>query len=237
MTENETAATAAAFTAPYVSWGSFINLLDRMEQESIPARIDRHYLSNMAGSTQAHLVKALREFDLVDDGKHPTDDLKELVPKEGRPEKIAELIRDHYQAALSLGDNASQSMLEDVFTEQYNVQGSTRRKSIAFFLAAAKFADVPVSRFFKTPKRSPTNGPKTGRARKRQETGDQTPPPPPPPVTDAKQQYINLLLKKAEENMDTDLLDRLERVIGIGGNTTSAPTDRGAGLDRGGDPD
>jgi hypothetical protein len=29
------------FTAPYVSWGSFKNLLDRMEGEGLPMRIDR----------------------------------------------------------------------------------------------------------------------------------------------------------------------------------------------------
>jgi hypothetical protein len=210
------------FTAPYVSWGSFFNLLDRMDQEGgVPMRVDRSYLSNMAGSTQSHLLKALRELELINDSQEPTDALKALVANtESRPERIAALVQQHYSSALALGGNATQSMLEELFAEEYNVKGSTRGKSIAFFLAAAKYGEVTLSRHFKTPKRSASNG---GGAKRRKGKGTsppQTPPPPTPPATSmasAKASYVELLLKKAEgeDQMDPDLLDRIERVIGF----------------------
>lgn len=233
MSEDEN--TITGFTAPYVSWGSFNNLLDRMAAEGMPMRIDRSYLSNMAGSTQSHLLKALKELGLIDDGNEPTEKLKALVANaESRPERVAELVREHYADALALGANATQSMLEELFAENYNVKGSTRGKSIAFFLAAAKYGDVPVSQHFKTPKRTSSNG---SGPKRRKPKG--TPPPADPPnppaaasLDKAKSAYVDLLLKKAdsEEQMDSDLLDRIERVIGFG-DQSSSPTGPGGGGD------
>lgn len=234
MSDDENSANG--FTAPYVSWGSFNNLLDRMGTEGMPVRIDRSYLSNMAGSTQSHLLKALKELDLIGDGNEPTEKLKALVANaESRPERIAALVREHYAAALDLGSNATQSMLEELFAESYNVKGSTRGKSIAFFLAAAKYGDVSVSQHFKTPKRTSSNG----SSPKRKPKGKTPPPadPPTPPATTsldkAKSAYVELLLKKAdsEDQMDSDLLDRIERVIGFGEGKTSSPTGPGGGGD------
>jgi Family of unknown function (DUF5343) len=221
------------FTAPYVSWGSFSNLIERMASEGVPMRIDRSYLSNMAGSTQGHLLKSLRDLDLIDDGARPTESLKALVAdSESRPQRIANMVQTFYVDALALGMNATQSMLEELFLEKYNVKGSTRAKSIAFFLSAARFGDVPVSPHFKTPKRAAANG---GASKRRKPKPADTPPPPspasePPPIDQAKAAYIDMLLKKAdsEEEMNSDLLDRIERVIGIAGAAPS-PTEPGGG--------
>jgi hypothetical protein len=204
------------FTAPYVSWGSFKNLLDRMEGEGLPMRIDRSYLSSMAGSTQNHLLKALRELDLIDSGGHPTEALKSLVASpESRTERLGQIVRQYYAEAISLGDNATQLMLEELFANNYNVSGSTRRKSIAFFLGAAKFGEIEVSKHFKTPKRVSSNGAVERKAKK--QTADPLAPPPPPPSTsdDPKRAYVDLLLKKADEEMSPELLDRIERAIGL----------------------
>jgi hypothetical protein len=212
---NET--TDNGFTAPYVSWGSFKNLLERMEGDGLPTRIDRSYLSNMAGSTQSHLLKALRELDLIDDNGHPAEALKLLVANsESRPERIGQLVQQFYAEAINLGNNATQSMLEEVFTDSYNVSGSTRRKSIAFFLGAAKFGEVEVSKHFKTPKRASSNGAAKRKSKKQADGVPLAPPPPPPAASDdPKLAYVNLLLKKADEEMSPDLLDRIERAIGL----------------------
>lgn len=224
--------TEHGFTAPYVSWGSFSNLLERMEAEGVPMRVDRSYLSNMAGSTQSHLLKALRELELIDDNAQPTDALKALAANvESRPERIGDLVRKHYAEAINLGQNATQSMLEEVFANSYNVVGSTRRKSIAFFLAAAKFGEVPLSQHFKTPKRTSSNGSSKRKPKKQ----DPPPPaqPPAPELDDPKKAYVDLLLKKASEEMDAELLDRIERVIGIGSGSSQSSSPGASG----GDPD
>lgn len=187
-----------------------------MEGEGLPLRIDRSYLSNMAGSTQSHLLKALRELDLIDDDGHPTEALKQLVANpESRPERIGDVVRSYYAEAINLGDNATQSMLEEVFANSYSVTGSTRRKSIAFFLGAARFGEIEVSKHFKTPKRVSANGSAKRKAKKKLEADPPPPPLPSPTADDPKRAYVDLLLKKADEEMSPDLLDRIERAIGL----------------------
>lgn len=215
MTENNES--ARGFTAPYASWGSFTNLLDRMADSGLPQRVDRTYLSSMAGSTQSHILKALRELDLMDSDDRPTDALKRLVAAQpdDRGPIYAELVQSHYAEAIDLGAGATQGQLVELFRDSYGVQGSTARKAIAFFLAAAKAGDVEVSQHFSTPKRTrtPSNG--ATRRTRINRTPDDTPPPQRPKATTAKDRYIDLLLKKAESEMDPELLDRIERVIGV----------------------
>lgn len=231
---NETnESTDNGFTAPYVSWGSFKNLLERMEGDGVPMRIDRSYLSNMAGSTQSHLLKALRELDLIDANGHPAEALKLLVANsESRPEGIRQLVQQFYAEAINLGNNATQSMLEEVFTDSYNVSGSTRRKSIAFFLGAAKFGEVEVSKHFKTPKRASSNGVAKRKSKKQADDVPLAPPPPPSMSDDPKRAYVDLLLKKADEEMSPDLLDRIERAIGLDPQPSQpSPATLGGGSD------
>jgi hypothetical protein len=236
---NGTNGAAGSFTAPYVSFKTLLNLLDKLDEDGAPQRIDRTYLSNLPGSTQSMLLTALDTFGLIDGSKRPTDHMKALVAAdaEQRATLIGELVRAHYGPALDLGDNATQGQLEEVFTDNFNVSGSTRRKSIAFFLAATKYAGITVSKHFKTPKAASAGG--AGRRRKGQAGGgkdeddDKTPPSPPTPASDPKSRYIDLLLKKAgeEDNLDADLLNRIERVIGVPASEPSDP-DEGNGGDR-----
>lgn len=138
--------------APYVSFKTFENTLEKME-EGLPTRIDRQFLSNLPGSTQSMLLTALRSLSLIDADKRPSPRLKKIVDNpEMREASLKKLVEDYYADALKLGLNAAQSELEEVFTDTYDVTGSTRRKAIAFFLQAAKAGDVQVSRYFKTPK-------------------------------------------------------------------------------------
>jgi hypothetical protein len=219
--DNNGTTTTGSFTAPYVSFKTFTNLIERMATEGTPQRIDRSYLINLPGSTQSMLLSALDTFGLIDDAKRPTERMKALIAAD--PDQLAaligDLVRRHYGPALNLGDDATQAQLEEVFTEHFSVSGSTRRKAIAFFLAAAKFAGITVSKLFKTPKATGTSGGGTRTRRRRQTGGGQEDPPPPPPAptTDPKARYIDLLLKKAEaeDNLDPDLLNRIERVIGV----------------------
>lgn len=101
----------------------------------------------------------------------------------------------------SLGSNATQGQLQKVFSEEYNVNGSTQRKAIAFFLGACKFAGVEVSKHFKTPKVSSSprkggKGNKGGKGKGEDDTQLQNPPPPTPPPTPEAPMLILGLLKQ-----------------------------------------
>jgi uncharacterized protein DUF5343 len=224
----------SGFTAPYVAWGSFENLIDRMAKEGTPQRIDRSYLSNLAGSTQSQLLKSLRDLDLIDEQMRPTEGMKALIGAEDREALFGELIQRHYGEALALGTNATQSQLEELFTRSYGVGGSTRRKSIAFFLAGAKAGGLSVSQHFKTPKVSRPAGTSSRRRSPQTPQAPQTPTQPSRPSGDPKDRYITLLLKKAEESdMSPELLDRIERVIGVADpeSTKTSPKPSGGDAD------
>ena len=64
---------------PYVSYRSFWNFLDRL-QEAIPARIDRSYWGDkFSGSTGAQLMRALRYLGLINDEGIPSPLLRSLL--------------------------------------------------------------------------------------------------------------------------------------------------------------
>jgi Family of unknown function (DUF5343) len=209
---------------PYLPWATFENTLDRWRQETLPARIDRTTLRGQAGGTQSQFLRALTFLGLIDAQGHPTPILDALVRNtDDRPRILAGLVREAYPEAMALSQNASPGQLEEAFEQAYNVAGETRRKAIAFYLSAARAAEIQLSPHF--PSTRPGRGGRTGNGGPRRRTSnrqgaknqrrdrDETPATSTP--SDARGRYIDLLLKKAEEDLDDALLDRIERVIGV----------------------
>ena len=56
--------TTDEFVPPYISFAQLENVLDRMRNEGVPARIDRSYLSTWSGSAQAQFLKAAASLGL-----------------------------------------------------------------------------------------------------------------------------------------------------------------------------
>ncbi len=207
------------FRPPYPPFKTFTNFLEGLEEkrEQFPPRIDRSYLRGLSGVSQSQLLATLRAFELIDDEGRVTPALKELaISPEQRPRLIGELVHRYYPKAVELGrNNATQQMLEDEFAE-YGLTGSTRRKAVSFFLKASEWGEVPLSPHFSTPKVASSGG---GRRKRRPKenagTVDQNGAAARTAPSDARERYIDLLLKKAEDDMDDKLLDRIERVIGV----------------------
>src|SRR5579884_1113197 len=152
-TTNGTTPGAGSFSPPYGSWVTLLNTVERMAKEGgIPAQIDRSYLSNLPGSTQTELLQSMKSLGLIDEQMRPTKDLEAMVEDaEGRAGVVSAILAGRYEGPLALGPFATQQQLEDEF-RKYNIQGSTLRKAVRFFLAAAKYADVPLSPHFRPPK-------------------------------------------------------------------------------------
>jgi hypothetical protein len=217
-----------SFTPPYPAFKTFTNFLEGLEekQQQFPPRIDRGYLRGLSGVSQSQLLAALRAFDLIDEDGNVTQALKDLATRpEDRPQLVGDLVRTYYPEMVKLGeDNATSKMLEDAFAE-YGLSGSTRRKAIGFFLKAAEWGGIELSPYFALPRVTSGNGStkrkKQSKVGSAKNDGAEEPTPPSAPSSDPKQQYIQLLLKKAEEDMDDALLDRIERVIGVEGTPES----------------
>lgn len=165
--------TTDEFVPPYISFAQLENVLERMRNEGVPARIDRSYLASWSGSAQAQFLKATQSLGLRDEHGRPTDTLKRLVTEvDERPAIIGDIVRAKYPGAVALGDDATQSQLEEVFREYPGISGSTTRKAITFYLHAAKFAGIPTSPFFKAARASSSGGSaRTSRPRTTRRTG------------------------------------------------------------------
>ncbi len=155
---------------PYVSYRTFRNFLNDL-REGIPSRVDRSYWgTKMSGSTGIQLMTALRFLGLIDAGNRPTEKLVRIVQSEGRgfQEILKGLIKDRYAFLFENLDleRATPAELGEKFQQQ-GAEGDVGRKCIAFFLAAATDADIPLSLFIfkKTRATRTTSKPKRPAAR------------------------------------------------------------------------
>jgi hypothetical protein len=153
-----------ALPAPYLPFKTFLGSLDPFVQ-GIPPKIDRS-LWNQSGFMQGLILNAYRYFHLVDANDKPTPEFQQLVKSknEDRKKLIKKFLLDiGYPEIVLMHDLTTMTpkMLDELM-EKYNVSGETKKKSITFFLQAAKFADVPLSSFL-TEKIRNTGGPRRRR--------------------------------------------------------------------------
>jgi hypothetical protein len=137
---------------PYVSYRTFLNFLDGMEQ-TIPARIDRSYWgSRFSGSNGSQLTAALRFLDLIDTNGFPTMKLKQLVVNKGseKTEILKRIVRESYAfLAQDAPDpqTATYAQLEEAFHDHFQLASDVARKCIKFYISLASAGGVKLSPF------------------------------------------------------------------------------------------
>lgn len=189
MSENST---ESGFVPPYIAFKTVLTLIERMEREEPPNRIDKSYLDNLSGGYRTQVLAALHSLGLVGPEGSLSEELKALVQagESERKKIVGEIVRRHYGPVLALSANATQQQMLDAFAEMSpSVTGDTRRKAIAFFLNACQYAGVTVSRHWKTPRVPPSGRKRDGKPGQAgrasgtdgnvEEEGYETPPPPP----------------------------------------------------------
>jgi hypothetical protein len=135
---------------PYVSYRTFRNFVDTLQQQGIPARIDRSYWGDrFSGSTGIQLMAALRFLGLADANGMPTAQLKSLVSARG--DRRAEMLKTITSSAfgnLLQGafdpQTATYSQLQEAFHNYYQLSGDVSRKCIKFFVGLADDAGMPL---------------------------------------------------------------------------------------------
>lgn len=150
---DEKAAKQAPAVPPYLSFKTFKTFIDSLKV-GIPTRIDRTVLSSMSGAVQSQLMAALRYLGLVTAHSVTTVQLASLVNSEGAEyERILTTILKEGYPFLFGGEfdlmRATTGQMEEAFRKA-GASGETIRKCVAFFLAAAKSASLPVSPYIKT---------------------------------------------------------------------------------------
>jgi hypothetical protein len=136
---------------PYVSYRTFRNFIDRLQQQTIPQRIDRSYWGDLlSGSTGTQLMAALRFLGLIDANGRPTERLKPLVPARGdrRAQLLREVARDAFDFVLSSNldlQSATYSQLMEAFHNTFQLTDDVSRKCVKFFIAMVDDAGMPIS--------------------------------------------------------------------------------------------
>jgi len=137
---------------PYVSYRTFLNFLDGLQQQ-VPARIDRSYWGErLSGSTGTQLMAALRFLSLIDDDGSPAERLKSLVSANG--EQRRELFREITSEAFGFvlqdsfePQSATYAQLQERFNNTFQLTAGVGRKCLKFFIALASDAGISLSPF------------------------------------------------------------------------------------------
>jgi hypothetical protein len=137
---------------PYVSYRTFQNFLEGLQQ-GVPARIDRSYWGDrLSGSTGTQLMSALRFLRLIDANNVPTSQLKMLAQasSDQRTEILKQVATEAFsflmQGTLDL-QSSTYAQLQEAFDNTFELTDGVSRKCVKFFVEMASAAGIPLSPF------------------------------------------------------------------------------------------
>lgn len=243
--------------APYAPTEAVIRTIEQHRNLGLPTPITSDVIARVIDSDALapRVMKALRLYDLVDREGEPTPQFTELARATSDDEfreRFAEVLRAAYADVFQYVDPAQvdAERLAGQF-RRYNPLGQRERMVMLFKGLCAYAGILPEGDQSPEPKPRRARPKATGKPTGTRTAGNGTKPKggnrddqeqtPPPPPSDAKARYLDLLLKKAEaeDTLNTELLDRIERVIGVARETdhagtitprrTSAPDDSAGG--------
>jgi hypothetical protein len=146
--------------APYVPFSTFISALDNVAANSVPNFIDRHCFTSFSGAAVAGALSSFRFFGLIDANGKPEKLLHDIAMDKGDTERkrnIKALLEKHYAGliALDLSRTTPSEFDREFSSEHYGVNGDTRVKAKTFFIKAAQFAEIPISKLLLKKARGP----------------------------------------------------------------------------------
>lgn len=135
---------------PYLAFSTLLGFIDSMAASGLPHQIDKSIMKNMSGTNQSWTLGCLKFLQLTTDENNPTEKFKQLVAvdSEKRKEAMRNIIIEAYPFIFHAQGfdlkTATPKQLDDQF-ESAGVTGETKKKSVRFFLTAAKHAGLDIS--------------------------------------------------------------------------------------------
>jgi hypothetical protein len=162
----------AARTPPYVSFKTFLTLLDELKTNGIPPQVDRSVLARFSGGVGAQLLGALKSLDMVTDDNKPTPSGIAIINALGT-DPFNELLKAAMRGAYPfLSDlnllHATPSMFAEAFRKGTDAKEDVLRKCRTFYLHAAQQVGIQIGpRIAKGSVPRASNGGSTGRRKAR----------------------------------------------------------------------
>lgn len=156
-------------TAPYTAFQTIKTTAKYMKEHGVPDRLDRSVFPTFSGAVIGQLITALKFLDAIDADGRPKPALKALVhayETDAWATTLAEVIKKAYVRLFDLNlETASPQQFTERFRKEYPAAEDVSRKSITFFLNAAREGQIKVSPYIMRNKK-PRSGPTKRRAPK-----------------------------------------------------------------------
>jgi hypothetical protein len=159
--------------APYIPFNTFISALDNVAQHSVPNVIDRSSFPSFSGASVAGTLSAFKYFGLIDGEGKPQTALHSLaMDKDKRKENVKTLLEQKFGSLIALDlSRSTPSEFEQAFSnDEFSVSGDTKVKAKTFFIKAAQYAGIPISKLLLNKSRS-SSGTRKPRANKKSGSG------------------------------------------------------------------
>lgn len=164
---------------PYSTYPAFINFINKLRESGVPNRIDATTFGNASGSLVYSVLASLKALKLISEDGDPTQRFVNFVnaPDDQRSQLLREIVMQGYPSLFREGfdlTNITAGQFDEHIREEFDVAGSTIDKIASFFLAAAKAAEIPVSKFLemRSPIASSPSSKKSSKQRKKTDNGD-----------------------------------------------------------------
>ena len=135
--------------APYVSFKTFQSGVQALRKHGLPDRIDRSVWLTKSGADQTALLSAFHFLGLVDSNGKTQPTLRKLADEEenstGEKNILADVLRKSYENLFQLN---LETLTPTQFAEaigRYGPTGSTRERSMRFFVKAAGHCGIKMS--------------------------------------------------------------------------------------------
>lgn len=196
----------------------------RTKHPHTPFTIENIQPLGVAPSIAQRTHQGLRLLDLIDDEGEPTpalDVLREATTAEF-PARLAEIVRAAYAEVFAYKDPATDSPEDMAEIFRFYRPPSQHARMIRFFYGICERAGIIESRpaIEGSGKSSVRRAPASkGKPRAtRAEAQNRTPLPPASSIEQMKAKYLEVLLNRLQQTdgeFDTDLADRIERLMGV----------------------
>lgn len=138
---------------PYAPYKSFQRLINGLRENGMPSHITRSLLPG-SNSGKATMAATLKSLGLVGGADAPTPKLKQLLESGDNYKPILKEILEQTYPFLTDGSLDLKTTTTEKVTDKFKeagATGSTVLKCMAFFLAACKDAQIPISPYVKAP--------------------------------------------------------------------------------------
>lgn len=197
---------------PYASFSAFINFLNKLRDTGVPSRIDPSVFGNVSGTISYSIISTLKFLKLIDESGAPSQQFIGLVnaADDARGALLRAIIQNGYPTLFKPPvhlTSMTAGQFDEHIRQEYGASGSTVDKAAAFFIAACKAAEIPVSAHLLSRKAIATSSAskKSAKQRRRdagEEIDDDNLPPPPPPPAQAKALEYQLIDLMSEPDID-----------------------------------